>query len=84
MIRVMSLILFINCATELRAQFSADAIRSSYVLQVQRDNLKKNLHNYTIQQSFALPLNKETEYRYQSALNQSIHCFQRSSENRVQ
>lgn len=46
---------------------AADGIKTSFVLQAQRDNLKKNLNNYTIQQSFALPLNKETEYRYQSA-----------------
>jgi hypothetical protein len=67
MIRVPFFILFTFCVSLLHAQLSADAIKSSFVLQLQRDNLKKNLHNYTIQQSFALPLNKETEYRYQSA-----------------
>jgi hypothetical protein len=67
MIRVPLVILFVFSAFQLHAQFSADAIKSTFVLQAQRDNLKKNLHNYTIQQSFALPLNKETEYRYQSA-----------------
>ncbi|HLO82782.1 MAG TPA: hypothetical protein VK166_17575 [Chitinophagaceae bacterium] len=67
MIRLLSIILLIFCTSKVHAQFSADAIKTNYVLQSQRDNLKKNLYNYTIQQSFALPLNKETEYRYQSA-----------------
>lgn len=61
-----TLLMILSCAG-LRAQYSAETIKSTFVLQAQRDNLKKNLYNYTIQQSFALPLNKETEYRYQSA-----------------
>ncbi len=59
--------LFFLCSLHLQAQFAGEAIKSGFVLQAQRDNLKKNLYNYTIQQSFALPLNQETEYRYQSA-----------------
>lgn len=58
--------LLLTCV-KTHAQFTAENIKTGFVLQAQRDNLKKNLYNYTIQQSFALPLNKETEYRYQSA-----------------
>jgi hypothetical protein len=68
MIRFLFIVLFTVALGKVKAQFfPVESIRSSFVLQTQRDNLKKNLHNYTIQQSFALPLNKETEYRYQSA-----------------
>ncbi len=49
------------------AQFPSSGIRSGFVLQQQRDNLKRSLHLVTIYQTFTLPLNKETEYRYQSA-----------------
>ena len=68
MIRFLFIVLFIAAIGHVKAQyFPVESIKSSFVLQAQRDNLKKNLYNYTIQQSFALPLNKETEYRYQSA-----------------
>jgi hypothetical protein len=68
MIRFLFIVLFTAAFGNARAQyFPVESIKSSFVLQAPRDNLKKNLYNYTIQQSFALPLNKETEYRYQSA-----------------
>ncbi len=50
-----------------QAQFPANGIRSTFVLQNQRENLKTSLHLVTIYQTFTLPLNKQNEYRYQSA-----------------
>jgi hypothetical protein len=44
-----------------------EGIKTSFVLYPQRTKMEKGLHDYTINGSFALPLNKETEYRYQSA-----------------
>lgn len=67
MIRSLLLFSFILLTIFLRAQIPSGNIQTSFVLQQERDNLRKNLYNYTIQQSFALPLNRETEYRYQSA-----------------
>jgi len=67
MIRFICAALILLSFVETRAQYSTESIKTGFALQAQRDNLKKNLYNYTIQQSFALPLNKETEYRYQSA-----------------
>ena len=55
------------CSSVTHAQFPLSGIRSSYVLQAQREKIKTGLHLVTIYQSFSLPLNKETEYRYQSA-----------------
>lgn len=65
--RFICVVLFLLAVADVRAQYSTEQIKTGFVMQAQRDNLKKNLYNYTIQQSFALPLNKETEYRYQSA-----------------
>lgn len=49
------------------AQLSLTSIRSSFVLYPQRQKMERSLHDYTINGTFSLPLNKETEYRYQSA-----------------
>jgi hypothetical protein len=65
--RFVCVALFLLTVADVRAQYSPEHIKSGFVMQTHRDNLRKNLYNYTIQQSFALPLNKETEYRYQSA-----------------
>jgi len=59
------ILLIMQLATQ--AQFPANGIRSTFVLQNQRENIKTSLHLVTIYQTFTLPLNKETEYRYQSA-----------------
>jgi len=50
-----------------QAQYAPPSIRTNFVLQPQRDQLRKNLYEYTIGRSLSLPLNTETEYRYQSA-----------------
>jgi hypothetical protein len=68
MIRFLFIVICTSSLLKVHAQyFPVENIKSSFVLQAQRESLKKNLYNYTIQQSFALPLNNETEYRYQSA-----------------
>jgi len=67
MIKMILLLLSLILQNQTHAQFPSSGIRSGFVLQQQRDNLKKSLHLVTIYQTFTLPLNKETEYRYQSA-----------------
>lgn len=67
MINRIIILIFLILQLDTRAQFPSGGIRSTFVLQTQRENLKRSLHLVTIYQSFTLPLNKETEYRYQSA-----------------
>ena len=67
MINRVLFLIFLMIQLDTNAQFPSSGIRSTFVLQTQRENLKRSLHLVTIYQSFTLPLNKETEYRYQSA-----------------
>ena len=67
MITKIPILILLIMQLETRAQFPLSGIRSSFVLETQREKLKTGLHLVTIYQSFSLPLNKETEYRYQSA-----------------
>ncbi len=67
MINKIPILILLIMQLDTHAQFPANGIRSGFVLEAQRENLKTGLHLYTIHQTFTLPLNKETEYRYQSA-----------------
>ncbi len=57
----------ILCHMHGQAQLSITSIKSSFVLYPQRQKMERSLHDYTINGSFSLPLNNETQYRYQSA-----------------
>lgn len=67
MITKIPILILLIMQLDTHAQFPLSGIRSSFVLETQREKLKTGLHLVTIYQSFSLPLNKETEYRYQSA-----------------
>jgi hypothetical protein len=67
MANLVPLIFFLMSFLGACGQLSMDGIKTSFVLQMQRQKMEKGLHDYTINGSFSLPLNKENEYRYQSA-----------------
>jgi hypothetical protein len=67
MMRPLIMAISLLVSLDSNAQLSMESIRTSFVLYPQRTKMEKGLHDYTINGSFSLPLNKETEYRYQSA-----------------
>jgi len=61
------ILLFMLLSLAAKAQYDPASIRSDFATQKQRDGLKKMLHQRTIGNTYAQPLNRETEYQYQSA-----------------
>lgn len=60
-------LLILSMYTTVHGQLSIGSIRTSFVLYSQRQKMERSLHDYTLNGSFSLPLNNETQYRYQSA-----------------
>lgn len=49
------------------AQIMLEKIESDFTLSAEREKLRKDIYSRTIGETFSLPLNGSTEYRYQSA-----------------
>ena len=61
------LLIFLLFSVTAEAQYDPGSIRSDFATQKQREGLKRMLYLRTIGNTFAQPLNRETEYQYQSA-----------------
>src|ERR1700712_5542863 len=73
-------LVLIVCSCTLAAQVKKDEIYSNFVLQRQRALMEKDLHQRVIAQTFSMPLDTNTEYRYASACS-AIAQFQFSGKS---
>ncbi len=65
--QLVSVILGVMVCQAVIAQAPIATIKSRFALYTEREKLNRSLYDRTIRQSFSLPLNSETEYRFQSS-----------------
>jgi hypothetical protein len=63
----LTLPLFLLLSVAAQAQYDPASISSEFTTQKQRDGLRKMLHVRTIGNTYPQPVNRETEYQFQSA-----------------